>query len=174
MHGKGLVSPFGSQKDQYFMMEALKQAQLALRQNEVPIGAVVVDPEGTIISRAYNQVECDATQAAHAEVRALQQAGQVAGGWRLNGFWLYCTLEPCAMCYQLATLSRCDGIVFGAASPLFGYRLDKSPTSSVYNENTLLSIEGVGAAESAQVLKQFFQKKRNEREQKRKGGDFGT
>ncbi len=103
------------------MKAAISEAAKALAKDEVPIGAVIVNKDGDIIARAHNLTEHKHTQAAHAEVLAIEKAGKKIGDWRLEGCWLYVTLEPCAMCYNLAVLSRLDGIVYGADSPLFGY-----------------------------------------------------
>ena len=111
------TSIFGADADRAYMYEALQEARKAFEQNEVPIGALVVDAQGIIQSRAYNQVESMRTQLGHAEVLALQIAAQSRNNWRLDGHWLYVTLEPCAMCLSLARLSRIAGIVFGASSP---------------------------------------------------------
>jgi tRNA(adenine34) deaminase len=153
-------SVFGHDRDQFFMKQALTQAHKAFRLDEVPVGAVVVSPEGKIVGRGHNQVEMRHTQAAHAEVRALAQAGRRLGNWRLEEHWLYVTLEPCAMCMNLAILSRLKGIVFGADSPLFGYRLDKHDPVQLYNYDAICMVKGVMSHEAAQVLKQFFKDKR--------------
>ncbi len=142
------------------MQKALWQAKKAYTLEEVPIGAVVVDADGTIIGRGYNQVEKQHTQAAHAEFIALSSAGKKKGDWRLNGCWLYVTLEPCAMCINLAVLSRLDGIVFGSHSPLFGYQLDNSLTFQLYKKSAISIVVGILAEESARLLKDFFRRKR--------------
>ena len=85
---------FGKEKDAGFMDEALAEAGKAYAIDEVPIGAVVVNAEGEIVARAYNSVERDCTQRAHAESLAIERAGKNLGDWRLNGHWLYVTLEP--------------------------------------------------------------------------------
>ncbi len=108
-----------------YMREALKQARKAFEQGEVPIGAVVVGPDGTIIGRGYNKVEQLQQQNQHAEVRAINQACKKIDSWRLLDCSVYVTLEPCGMCMHLIKLSRMRGVVYGANSPLFGYRLDK-------------------------------------------------
>src|SRR5437868_240836 len=95
------VSPFGQVFDERCMREALCEARKALQQGEVPIGAVVINAQGDILARAYNSVEQDCSQSAHAEIKALRQAGKILGNWRLNGCWIYVTLEPCAMCLSL-------------------------------------------------------------------------
>jgi tRNA(adenine34) deaminase len=155
---------FGSEKDLFFMQQALEQAQLAYQINEVPIGAVVVNPEGQVVARTYNSVERDCTQRAHAESLAIEQASKNLGDWRLNGHWLYVTLEPCSMCMGLIKLSRLEGIVYGAASPVFGFRLDNQEDLWVYRRDAFPIIEGVKAEESAALLKSFFHKKRKESE----------
>ena len=145
-----------------YMNLALKEAQKAFKKDEVPIGAVIVSPEGKIVSRAYNQVEKKQQQIAHAEMQAIAKACKKRGNWRLNGHWLYVTLEPCSMCLNLALLSRLEGIVFGAESPVFGYHLDNRGPLQLYRRDTLQIIKGVGQQESAALLKRFFTEKRKE------------
>lgn len=157
-------SIFGLQKDIECMNVALEYAQRAYTQNEVPIGAVVVDQQGTIIGAGSNQVELLHTQSAHAERIAIEAAGRARADWRLNGCWMYVTLEPCAMCIALIRLSRISGVVFAASSPVFGYRLDKDEILSVYNRDLLAIVEGVCEVQASVLLKTFFQKKRNEGE----------
>jgi tRNA(adenine34) deaminase len=153
-------SIFGKEKDFFFMQQAMSHARQAYQHNEVPIGAVVVCEQGTIIGAGYNQVELCHTQRAHAESIAIEQAGASRDDWRLNGCWLYVTLEPCAMCIGLVTLSRMQGVVYAAPSPLFGYRLDKEASISVYNRGLLCTIEGVMQEEASTLLQHFFQQKR--------------
>lgn len=155
-----MTSRFGHHHDLIFMDKALEQARLAFQAQEVPIGAIIVDASGTIIAAAHNKVEHESTQLAHAETRALELAGKALNDWRLSGCWLYVTLEPCMMCLSAARLSRVEGIVFGAASPQFGYRLDNNVAYQLYKDDTIKIIEGVRAQESADVLRTFFQKKR--------------
>jgi tRNA(adenine34) deaminase len=151
---------FGHEKDAQLMKYALEQAQHAFDLGEVPIGAILVDAHGTIIGSGFNQVEQRHTQSAHAEMIAIAQAGQALGDWRLNGCWLYVTLEPCSMCMALIRLSRLQGMVFGADSPLFAHRLDNVDVVSVYNKDPLLTVKGVHKEESSALLKQFFKQKR--------------
>lgn len=155
-------SPFGAEKDLLFMQEALKEARTAFDHQEVPIGAIVVAANGAIIGRGANTVERNHTQSAHAESLAINQAGAHLNDWRLNDCWIYVTLEPCLMCMNLIYLSRLTGVIFGAASPLFGYRLDNLQADQVYKKAMVLVKEGVCADESAQLLKQFFNQRRNE------------
>lgn len=143
------------------MDQALELAQQAYDAGEVPIGAVVVDQDGTIIGQGYNTVEKNLTQTAHAEIQALKHAAQTKNNWRLQDCTLYVTLEPCSMCFFATKLSRVKAIYFGAPSPLFGCHLDKDCFLSLYNNDALFITGGIREEESKQILKQFFQKKRN-------------
>ena len=155
---------FGAEKDHAFMQQALLEAHKAYEIDEVPIGAIIVNAEGVIVARAHNSVERDCTQRAHAESLAIELAGKTLGDWRLNGYWLYVTLEPCSMCMGLITLSRLSGVVYGASSPLFGFSLDKQDDLWVYKRDAFSIIEGVKCEESANLLKQFFHDKRKKNE----------
>lgn len=144
-----------------YMQHALAQAQLAFDKDEVPIGAVIVTADSRIVAHAYNQSESTHTQTAHAELLAIAQAGQALGDWRLEGCWLYVTLEPCAMCMNAILLSRLAGLVYGASSPLFGYlKVDKEGSSWLYKRDALTILAGIGENEARQLLQQFFKKKR--------------
>lgn len=144
------------------MLKALSQAGLALKHNEVPIGAVIVNKEGIVIARAYNQIEKQHCQCAHAEVLAIKKACKKIGGWRLNGCWLYVTLEPCLMCMGLIQLSRIEGVIYGAQSPLFGMSLYNEVKPPPYAKN--LYIEGgTKEHESKLLLQRFFSNVRQKR-----------
>lgn len=145
--------------DQQFMQIALLEAQQALVQQEVPVGAVVVDRYHNIISQAHNLTEARHSQLAHAEILAIEQATQKLGDWRLNGHSLYVTLEPCAMCMNLILLSRLDAVIFGANSKLFGYSLDKYNSFEIYNCPVVVR-SGVCSTESRLLLQSFFNSKR--------------
>lgn len=160
------------QSPEFFMGKALLQAEMALRKDEVPIGAVLVDAQGTIIARAHNVVEHKKSQTAHAEVIAIERACKKRGDWRLDNCWLYVTLEPCLMCLGLMYLSRLQGVYFGAQSPLFGYRtyyemlgkrfLEEEGKSvvSAYKKS-LKIVGGIREQESSTLLKVFFKRARN-------------
>jgi tRNA(adenine34) deaminase len=148
-----------SKNDLYYMQQALEQAQKALGCDEVPIGAIVVDAQGTIIGRGYNQVSRRSQQSAHAEMIAINKASKKIKDWRLNGATMYSTLEPCLMCMGLIQLSRVDKVVFGARSHLFGFRLDKAGEIRLYNKDIEI-VEGVLAAEAIEILQRFFKQKR--------------
>lgn len=157
-------SVFGKEKDLFFMQQALQEAQKAAELDEVPVGAVVVNSVGEIIARAHNSVEHDCSQRSHAESLAIECAGKMLGDWRLEGCWVYVTLEPCSMCIALIKMSRLAGVVYGAASPLFGFQLDKSDDLWVYKRDAFSVVEGVMSDESSVLLKSFFKKKRKVRE----------
>jgi tRNA(adenine34) deaminase len=96
------------------MRAALAEARLALESADVPIGAVVLDPDGAVVGRGHNVRERDGDPTGHAELVACRQAATARGGWRLTGCTLVVTLEPCTMCAGAVVLSRLDRLVFGA------------------------------------------------------------
>lgn len=141
------------------MQLALQQAKKALTKNEVPIGAVVVDKAGNVIAKAFNKVESCNSQTEHAEILAIRSAGKKLSDWRLNDCTLYVTLEPCNMCMSAILLSRISKVVYGADSPIFGYKLDNNKNFEIYNSPILIK-SGVCSEEAAQLLKMFFKEKR--------------
>ncbi|WP_040509880.1 nucleoside deaminase [Gordonia soli] len=103
------------------MMRSALDAARASGSDDIPIGAVVFDPDGVELARASNRREADADPTAHAEVLALRAAAAAFGdGWRLPGCTLAVTVEPCTMCAGAVTLSRMDALVFGAWEPKTG------------------------------------------------------
>src|SRR5919109_3165653 len=102
--------------DEFFMREALLQAQRAYAADEVPVGAVVVREE-KIIARAHNQVELLKDATAHPEMLALTAAEEAVGDWRLTDCDLYVTKEPCAMCAGALVHTRIRRVIFGCADP---------------------------------------------------------
>jgi tRNA(adenine34) deaminase len=102
------------------MRLALEQAALALDHDDVPVGAVVLDADGTVLARAHNDREGTGDPTAHAEVLALRAAAQVKGDWRLEGCTLVVTLEPCTMCAGAIVLARVARVVYGAVDDKAG------------------------------------------------------
>lgn len=101
------------------MRLALRQAELALEHEDVPIGAVVVH-EGEVIAAAHNEREVRQDPTAHAEILALREAASAVGSWRVLDAILYVTLEPCAMCAGAIVLARVPRVVYGALDPKAG------------------------------------------------------
>lgn len=102
------------------MSTALEQARLVPPGTDVPVGALVVDRSGAVVSSAVNRREAAHDPTAHAELLALRAAGAATGTWRLTGLTLVATLEPCTMCAGAAVLARVDRVVFGAWDPRAG------------------------------------------------------
>ena len=102
------------------MRLALAEADLAQHGGDVPVGAVVLGPDGSVVGSGRNERESGDDPTAHAEVVALRAAGGALGTWRLDGCTLVVTLEPCTMCAGAAVLARLDRVVFGAYDPKAG------------------------------------------------------
>jgi tRNA(adenine34) deaminase len=102
------------------MRAALEQARAAVDSGDVPVGAVILDPSGTVIAGGRNRREADGDPTAHAEIVAIRAAAQAVGEWRLDGLTLVVTLEPCTMCAGAITAARLSRVVFGAADPRAG------------------------------------------------------
>lgn len=111
------------QLDEQFMRRALEEARSAAEADEVPIGAVVVSPKGTIIGRGHNLTEALNDVTAHAEMQAITAAATRLGGKYLTGCTLYVTVEPCAMCAGAIGWAQISRIVYGAPDPKRGYRV---------------------------------------------------
>jgi tRNA(adenine34) deaminase len=99
---------------------ALAEAERAALAGDVPVGAVVLGPDGALLAAAHNEREAAADPTAHAEVLALRAAARALGTWRLDGCTLVVTLEPCTMCAGAAVLARVQRVVYGAADPKAG------------------------------------------------------
>jgi tRNA(adenine34) deaminase len=115
----GTVSDRFFPRDEYFMRLALREAEHALKHEDVPIGAVAVRA-GEVIGAGHNEREARADPTAHAELLALREAARGVGGWRVLETVLYVTLEPCAMCAGAIVLARIPRVVYGAADPKAG------------------------------------------------------
>lgn len=144
-------------ESQDYMELALREAQAAEARGEVPIGAVVVGPDGTVLAAAGNEVEARNDPTAHAELLALRAAGGKLGEPRLPGCDLYVTLEPCAMCATAASFARIRRVVFGAYDPKgggveHGPRIYSQPTCHHAPE----VVGGVAASRAETLLKAFF------------------
>jgi len=144
-----------------YMDAALIQAEAALGVGEVPVGAVLVSPEGSIIASDHNRREWLSDPTAHAEILVLSKAARGSGSWRLDGHTLVVTLEPCSMCAGAAVASRVSRIVFGARDPKAGacWSLYNIPQDARLNHRCEI-VEGARASESAELLRSFFDQRR--------------
>lgn len=147
-------------KDILYMREALKEAKFAFDADEVPIGAVLVS-NNRIIARGHNQVELLRDATAHAEMLCLTSGASVLENWRLLDATLYCTLEPCAMCAGAMFNSRLKRLVFGAPDLRVGACGSwVNLFDSKHPIHTIEITRGILEAECANLMREFFQKKR--------------
>ncbi len=161
-----------NQIDEYFMAMALREAEKAASDGEVPTGCVIVEEvEGEanpaqvrILARAHNQTEDLIDATAHAEILALTQAFQATGNWRLTNARLYVTKEPCPMCAGAIVLARIKTVVWGVSDPKRGggtvFNIFSHPGINHHPE----IIDGVKEAESKALLQNFFRARREAKE----------
>src|SRR4051794_41031092 len=145
---------------EHFMRRALQEAEAALSENEVPIGAVIVHQE-RVVASAHNQREQLQDPTAHAEMIAITQAAQAVGSWRLEQCTMYVTLEPCPMCAGAILQARIPVVVYGASDPKAGAveSLYQLLNDSRLNHSCQIT-PGVLADRCGQMLTQFFQAQR--------------
>ena len=141
--------------DDFFMGEALKEAQRAFQLEEVPVGAVIV-AENRIIARAHNLTEQLHDVTAHAEMQAITSAANAIGGKYLKDCTLYVTLEPCIMCAGALAWSQITKIVFGASDLKKGFQ--SVPQNILHPKTQVLA--GVLAQDCEKILLDFFQSRR--------------
>ena len=143
------------------MERALAEARAAAERGEVPIGCVIVAPDGAVLAEAGNRCEADCDPTAHAELLAIREAARKFGSSRLVGCDLYVTLEPCPMCAQAISFARLRRVYWGASDPKgggveHGPRIFDQPTC--HHRPELYS--GIAAAEAAELLRDFFKARR--------------
>lgn len=148
-------------KPEYYMHRALELAQQAADLGEVPVGAVIVDPQGEIIGRGFNQcISChDAT--AHAEVQAIRNACNTLSNYRLINCDLYVTLEPCTMCIGALIQARISNVFYAAREPRTGAieSVCNLPSQPWYNHR--LNVQGgLLQKQSKKLLEDFFSQRR--------------
>lgn len=142
------------------MAEALKEARKAFDQNEVPIGAIIVE-NGKIIARAHNSNLTDKDPSAHAEIAALRQAALAKNSSRLDGCDIYITLEPCTMCAAAISLAKIRRVYYAAADKKFG--AVENGVKFFQNSSCFHAPEAyseISREESVKMLQDFFQKRR--------------
>jgi tRNA(adenine34) deaminase len=160
LHDQELESLGDEHSDEHWMRQALKLAQQAAEQDEVPVGAIIVH-KNKIIASAFNQREQLADPTAHAEMIAITQAASHLNSWRLLECSMFVTLEPCPMCAGAILQSRIPRIVYGALDPKAGavvslFQLLNDPRLNHRCE----TLSGVLANECGRILTEFFDRKR--------------
>jgi len=148
-------------KDEKWMQIAIDEAKLAMIENEIPVGSVLIQNE-KIIAKAHNQSIGDNDPTAHAEIQLLRKAGRKKQNYRLVGSTLYVTLEPCAMCFGAMVHARIERIVFGASDTktgVCGSCMDLNNESFFNHKITITG--GVLDKECSELLRLFFKSKRS-------------
>jgi tRNA(adenine34) deaminase len=143
------------------MKEALGEARSAMAHDDVPVGAVVVSPDGKIVGRGHNRREVDADPTAHAEILALRDAARAVGSWHLEGHTLVVTLEPCVMCAGAVLAARIPRLVIGAWDDKAG--ATGSKWDLVRDARLAAQVEvvpGVDGEAAASLLSAFFAARR--------------
>ena len=144
--------------DSEYMQLALEQAALAEKENEVPVGAIVVFGD-QVVGAGHNTRESELDISGHAEIKALQAAAKTLGRWSLEGCRLYVTLEPCLMCAGAILQSRVSSVCFGAKDPKEGAIVSKHHVYDGEKGAPLIEF-GVAEKQCSDVLTAFFAKQR--------------
>jgi tRNA(adenine34) deaminase len=143
--------------DERWMRAALVVARTAAEHADVPVGCIVIGPDGAELARGENRREVDGDPTAHAEVVAIRAAARARGHWRLDGCTLVVTLEPCAMCAGALVNARVSRLVFGATDPKAGAVVSLFEIGRDARLNHQLIVEGgLLGEESAALLQAFF------------------
>lgn len=160
--------PADPERDEFWMRHTLTVALRALEHEDVPIGAVVISPEGQVYGEGWNTRERDRDPCGHAELNALRAAAKARGEWRLEGCTIYVTLEPCAMCAGAMVLSRIQRCVWGAADPKGGFLGTLGSLHQYPGLNHHFDVTGmVLAEEGGMLLKRFFRQLRENAKSKK-------
>lgn len=143
--------------DTLFMRMALREAEQAAAEGEVPCGAVIVK-DSELLGKAHNQTEALNDPTAHAEILAITQATQAVGNWRLIGATMYVTKEPCPMCAGALVLARIEKVVWGMTDPIRGGAVSKFQILDTADLNHSVAVEtGLLETECKAVMQSFFQ-----------------
>ncbi len=155
--------------DIQFMRMALREAEQAAAEGEVPCGAVIVK-DGEVIGKAHNQTEMLNDPTAHAEILAITQATQAVGNWRLNDAVMYVTKEPCPMCAGALVLARMKKVVWGMTDPIRGGAVSKFNILNTADLNHAVEIEtGLMEEDCKAVMQGFFQDLRRKTKERKEG-----
>ena len=161
MQVRFLLGAFNMQRiEKFYMSEALKEAQKAFEEDEVPVGSVIVH-DGRIIARGHNQIERLKDPTAHAEIIAITSAANYLGTKWLNEASLYVTIEPCSMCAGAMVLARIKNLYFGASDPKTGACGSVIDIANHKKLNHRIKVtKGILETDCSSLLKDFFSKKR--------------
>lgn len=148
------------EEKEYFMREALREAQKSLVKEEIPIGCVIVK-DGQIIGRGHNAREELHQAIMHAEIMAINEANQTEGNWRLLDCTLFVTIEPCVMCSGAIGLARIPQVIYGAPNQKFGGAGSLYDILTDERLNHRVEVEtGILQEECAEIMQEFFRKRR--------------
>jgi tRNA(Arg) A34 adenosine deaminase TadA len=156
------VPPAGTARDEYWMTQALALGEHASREfDEIPVGAVLVAPDGALLGRGWNYNIASHDPTAHAEIMAMREGGRALGNHRLVGCTLYVTLEPCAMCAMAMVHARIGRVVYAARDPKTGAAGSVFDLLADPRHNHRVEVEGgVLAEEAGRRLTNYFRAKR--------------
>ena len=156
---------FTVEEKEYFMREALKEAEKSLAKEEIPIGCVIVK-DGKIIGRGHNAREELQQAIMHAEIMAIKEANQQEGNWRLLDTTLFVTIEPCVMCSGAIGLARIPQVIYGAANQKFGGAGSLYDILTDARLNHRVEVEtGVLEEECAAIMQDFFRQGRERKKE---------
>ena len=159
---------FGGKTDVKYMKTALKEANKAYRDNDVPIGCIIVNKEGKVIAKAHNRRNRDSSTLSHAEILAIGQACKKVKDWRLEGCTMYVTLEPCQMCAGAIVQARMDKVVIGCMNKKAGCCGSVINLLQMPQFNHQVEIErGVLEEECSSIISDFFRELREEKQQQK-------
>lgn len=155
------MTNFTQEKKEFFMAEALKEAQKSLAKEEIPIGCIIVK-DGQIIGRGHNAREELSQAIMHAEIMAITEANKHENSWRLLDTTLFVTIEPCVMCSGAIGLARIPQVIYGAANKKFGGAGSLYDILTDERLNHRVQVEtGILEKECASIMQDFFRQRRN-------------
>ncbi len=142
-----------------YMEVALKEAKKAYKNDDVPVGAILIDDNGKIISKGFNKKEKDNDVSKHAEIIAIRKANKILNNWRLDNLILVVTLSPCLMCLGAIIASRIKKVVIGCMDNKLSDK-ENIILNDLYFDNNIEILKGVKENECKEILNDFFNKKR--------------
>ncbi len=150
-----------------FMQFAILEAKKAFNLDEVPVGAIIVDKDGKIVSKAHNLIEKTSLATSHAEILAIQKASKKLKSWRLDDLEMYITVEPCAMCAGAIANARIKKVYFGAYEKKSGCAESLYPVLNMSGLNHYVEYEGgLLQDECSALMKNYFKLKRESNKEK--------